>query len=148
MHDMLQGFPAAVNATVTYTLTPDNELEAVMQATSNGATPINMAQHSYFNLDGGASGATVISHVVEMPNACASDRASQHHDQQHMPRQDSFVDMHRISTAVACMVRQTLYYRAGPSWTWLPCSRQAALPARGQRIHPHRRCGVGAGHAL
>ncbi|KAK9832708.1 hypothetical protein WJX81_002339 [Elliptochloris bilobata] len=64
-----QGFPSAVNATMTYTLTPANELEAVMEATSDGATPVNMAQHSYFNLEGGASGATVLSHTVEMPNA-------------------------------------------------------------------------------
>lgn len=68
---MLQGFPALVHAMVTYTLTSDNKLEAVMEARSFGATPINMAQHSYFNLDGSASGTTVLGHVVEMPNACA-----------------------------------------------------------------------------
>ena len=67
----LQGFPALVHAMVTYTLTADNKLEAVMEARSFGATPINMAQHSYFNLDGSASGTTVLDHVVEMPNACA-----------------------------------------------------------------------------
>ena len=60
-----------MSATVTYTLTSDNTLEAVMEARSFGSTPINMAQHSYFNLDGSASGTTVLDHVVEMPNACA-----------------------------------------------------------------------------
>ena len=73
---LLQGFPAAVNATVTYTLTPDNELEAVLKATSDGATPINMAQHSYFNLDGGVSGSSVLGHTVEMPNACDPPKES------------------------------------------------------------------------
>jgi len=62
-----------VAATVTYTLTPNNELEAVMEATSTGDTPINMAQHSYFNLEGSASSATVLGHTVELPNACAHD---------------------------------------------------------------------------
>ena len=61
---------------MTYTLTPDNKLEAVMEATSDGATPMNMAQHSYFNLDGEASGSTVLGHVVEMPNACVLRRFS------------------------------------------------------------------------
>lgn len=59
---------------MTYTLTPSNELKAVMEATSSGDTPINMAQHSYFNLEGSASGATVLGHTVELPNACACDR--------------------------------------------------------------------------
>ena len=67
----LQGFPAAVHASVTYTLTSDNKLEAAMEAASSAATPVNMAQHSYINLNGGASGCTVLGHVVEMPNAYA-----------------------------------------------------------------------------
>ena len=45
-----------------------------MEARSFGSTPINMAQHSYFNLDGSASGTTVLDHVVEMPNACALEK--------------------------------------------------------------------------
>ncbi len=53
------GFPAPVTATVTYTLTSDNQLKIDYQAVNQSATlatVINLTNHTYFNLGGEASG--------------------------------------------------------------------------------------------
>ena len=48
-------FPGEVNTTVTYELTDDNELIIDYTATSTKPTPINLTNHSYFNLAGHVS---------------------------------------------------------------------------------------------
>lgn len=45
-----QGFPGQVDASVRYHLTPDNKLDIQYIATTTEATPINLTNHSYFNL--------------------------------------------------------------------------------------------------
>ena len=62
-----EGYPGTVHATVTYTLTSQNELIFDYQATTDRATPLNLTQHSYFNLAGDGSG-DILGHVV-MVNA-------------------------------------------------------------------------------
>jgi aldose 1-epimerase len=47
-----EGFPGNVKVKVTYTLTDANELVIDYEATTDKATPINLSQHSYFNLAG------------------------------------------------------------------------------------------------
>lgn len=65
-----EGYPGEVAASVTYTLRPGAELEARMTATTAGPhTPINMVQHTYFNLAGAATGTTILDHVLHMPTA-------------------------------------------------------------------------------
>ncbi len=51
-----QGYPGAVYAEVTYVLTEDNTVELSYYAKSEEDTPINMTNHSYFNLSGHESG--------------------------------------------------------------------------------------------
>ena len=46
------GFPGNLKLKVTYTLTDANELVIDYEATTDKATPINLSQHSYFNLAG------------------------------------------------------------------------------------------------
>ena len=58
----MQGFPGSVSVNATYTLTKDDQLQLVMEATADKTTPINLAQHSYFNLNGEASGLNVLNH--------------------------------------------------------------------------------------
>ncbi len=50
------GFPGTVHATVVYTFTADHTLRIEYTATTDRPTPVNLTNHSYWNLaDGGAS---------------------------------------------------------------------------------------------
>jgi aldose 1-epimerase len=54
--DEEEGYPGAVDVTVTYTVTDRNVLLAETEAMADRATPLNLTHHSYFNLAGEAAG--------------------------------------------------------------------------------------------
>ncbi len=60
-----EGYPGNLDVTVTYLLTEDNELVVEYRATADKATPVNLSQHSYFNLKGEGSG-KILKHRLQL----------------------------------------------------------------------------------
>ena len=57
-------FPGNVKAYVTYTLTDDNSIDIVYEATTDAPTVINMTNHSYFNLSGNPAQHSIVDDVL------------------------------------------------------------------------------------
>jgi len=60
-----EGYPGTLDVRVTYTLTDRNELAFEYHATTDRATPVNLTQHTYFNLAGDGA-RDVLGHVLHL----------------------------------------------------------------------------------
>ena len=58
------GFPGAVTAFVTYTLTDGNAIDIAYEATTTAPTIVNMTNHSYFNLSGDPANHSICDDVL------------------------------------------------------------------------------------
>jgi aldose 1-epimerase len=60
-----EGYPGTLDVAVTYTVTADNAVVVETEAATDRPTPINLTQHSYFNLAGEGTG-TIEGHELEI----------------------------------------------------------------------------------
>ncbi|MGJ9419518.1 aldose epimerase family protein [Massilia sp. CMS3.1] len=56
-----QGYPGTLDVTVRYRVSEDNDIVVRFEAVTDRATPVNLTQHSYFNL---AAGGDILGHEV------------------------------------------------------------------------------------
>jgi aldose 1-epimerase len=64
-HDGEEGYPGNLSVSVTYLLTEDDEFRIEYVASSDKVTPINLTNHSYFNL-AGAEHTNILEHVLSL----------------------------------------------------------------------------------
>ena len=60
-----EGYPGTLQVQVTYTLTAHDELIVDYDATTDKATPLNLSQHTYWNLHGHGQG-DILDHVLSL----------------------------------------------------------------------------------
>lgn len=63
-----EGFPGELTSTVRFTITSEQGLDISYTATTTKATPVNLTNHAFFNLNGEGSG-TINNHVLQIDAA-------------------------------------------------------------------------------
>ena len=63
--DMEEGFPGNLEVKVTYSVTDDQSILMEYEGTTDKATPVNLTNHAFFNLNGEGSG-SILDHKVQI----------------------------------------------------------------------------------
>ena len=63
--DMEEGFPGNLEVKVTYSVTSDQSIKMEYEATTDKASPVNLTNHAFFNLNGEGSG-EILDHKVQI----------------------------------------------------------------------------------
>jgi len=63
-----QGYPGRLDVKLTFTLRPDCTLSMIYEATTTAATPVNLTNHSYFNLRGEGDG-NILAHEIQIDSS-------------------------------------------------------------------------------
>lgn len=61
-----EGYPGNLVVSVAYRLTDENALEIVYEARTDAPTPVNLTNHSYFNLHGEGAGKDILDHELTL----------------------------------------------------------------------------------
>lgn len=69
-----EGYPGTLEVTCSYRITDDNEISFTVTAVSDQSTPVNIVNHTYFNLSGDAHG-SIIDHdlMISASSILAAD---------------------------------------------------------------------------
>jgi aldose 1-epimerase len=99
-------YPGRLDASVTYRLTGPAELTLVYEARTDRPTIVNLTNHSFFNLEGGACGVQALDHVLMIPaeRYLAIDGAAIPLPEHPRPVADTLFDFRR-PTAIGARIR-------------------------------------------